>query len=179
MANVSTTAAPAVGAGAGAGGDVGEMAMLFFAQRAADAKENLKGAIGKAKRDAAINKNTSAVENSIVTKDGGKAAVDKNSAAYKQWQGMANGSIPASADQKAQARALIASVNQDGTLGAEEQAQAKSLSTKAAQSSGAQDDSINMVLVQLALQEFNNAVNGASASQKSIGDTKKSTTDRL
>lgn len=42
-----------------------------------------------------------------------------------------------------------------------------------------EDDSVRSLMVQLALQNFNNAINGGSASAKSIHDTKKSVTDRI
>jgi hypothetical protein len=44
---------------------------------------------------------------------------------------------------------------------------------------GVNDDSVNMTLVQIAFQEFNNAINGGSAAAKSTGDSKKSITDRM
>lgn len=42
-----------------------------------------------------------------------------------------------------------------------------------------EDDTVRNVMVQLALQDFNNAVNGSSASSKAIHDTKKGVTDRI
>lgn len=42
-----------------------------------------------------------------------------------------------------------------------------------------EDDSVRNVMVQLELQNYNNAINGSSASGKSIHDAKKSVTDRM
>ena len=42
-----------------------------------------------------------------------------------------------------------------------------------------EDDSVRNMMVQVALQNFNNAINGGSASSKAIHDTKKSVTDRI
>lgn len=42
-----------------------------------------------------------------------------------------------------------------------------------------EDESVRNIMVQVALQDFNNAINGGSASSKAIHDVKKSVTDRI
>lgn len=160
-----------------AGGDVGALVNAFFAQKGNEAAQKVKAAIGKAQRDSAINKGMDAAKNEVV-QNGGEASVAPGGSLYK---------LLSSAGQKGnrQARELAAAVA-SGKLDSGQLAgvnsflnDQKTAMGNAGGGGGVNDDSVNMTLVQIAFQEFNNAINGGSAAAKSTGDSKKSITDRM
>ena len=166
-----------VGAGLQVGGDVGAMVAGFFAEKGNDAAEKVKAAIGKAQRDSAINKGMDTANGEMI-QEGANATVPPNGSLYKML-------AAAGAKGNTQAAELARAV-QTGKLTSQQLAGVKDFLGQQKQALGAQaggggvnDDSVNMVLVQMAFQEYNNAINGLSSAAKSTGDSKKSITDRM
>jgi hypothetical protein len=151
------------------------MTALFFAQRAQEAKENLKDAIGKAQRDAKINKQLDALEKGMVTDKEGQTTFDKEGSVSVDG----NTLDPYGFDQRDNLASNPNAVDSDGKYNAEEKAGFQRAIEDFRSDNNVQDDQINMVLVQMAKQEFDSAINGLSQSAKATGDNKKSITDRF
>jgi hypothetical protein len=151
------------------------MTALFFAQRAQEAKENLKDAIGKAQRDAKINKQLDALEKGMTTNKEGVTVYDKEAVVSVDG----NTLDPYEFDQRDNLAADPNAAPDEGWFDAEEKAGFQRAIEDFRSDNNVQDDQINMVLVQMAKQEFDSAINGLSQSAKATGDNKKSITDRF
>ena len=190
-------------------GDLGQAAMCFFAERASGGGKDLKDAMDKARSDKDMNRQRKLLEESFTQNgsDGNYKGLNasagttdpevaklravilyseatakaEGSQTYALWKHL-TGTYGTGQTGLEKLNSDVFAGNDDIYSVAEKQ---KLMNIFAAQFSvdsngrAINDDSINLTLVQLSLQEFNNAVNGGSSSGKAIGDQKKSITDRF